>query len=168
MRKDTLVFDSKFLKVYSTRKDGGFYYAERLGKDSVAFVLVSKDKDDKMPFGLITEFKDPIDKFLTTGFGGSMDKDVSKIQLVKEEVIEESGFDVEEKDIHYVGRVLCSTQMNQFVYLYYVDVDKSKQGEKTTDNPSEKKAKIVWVNKEIILKLLDWKSVTILAKAGKL
>jgi len=64
------------------KKAIGYYtYAERLGINSVAFILYDKNKSDC--FGLIYENKPPLDEVnkkemkLTTAFGGSIDKDIS-------------------------------------------------------------------------------------------
>ena len=76
---------NKFLKIKKANNFGGdYYYAERLGVDSVAFILY--DGGDGS-YGLINEYKPPIEQFMTTAFGGSLDKSVSKEQIVKEEAL---------------------------------------------------------------------------------
>ena len=60
-------------------------------------------------FAAIHEFKDPIDEFRTTAFGGSIDNEkyhADLRSLVLDEVIEESGFSVKLEDLHYHGKVL--------------------------------------------------------------
>lgn len=159
-----LLFDSQFIKVKSA---GKFTYAERKGVDSVAFILIATNASDERRIGLINEFKPPIDSFLTTAFGGSIDQDKYKdnlTQLVIEEVVEEAGFKVSENNVKYYGKVFCSTQMNQFVNLFAVEVDKLKQGERTTTDPLELKSSIVWTTIPEALKLEDWKVATIIAK----
>ena len=57
-------------------------------------MLVSRDSDDKEPFAVINEYKDPLDSFRTTAFGGSIDSERFHADLrvvCREEVIEESG-----------------------------------------------------------------------------
>lgn len=167
--KHKIVFDNEWLKVKQT--EGGFTYAERKGINSIAFILVSKDAKDAQSFGVIREWKDPIEQFVVTAFGGSIDKPEYKDDLellVHEEVQEESGFDVTAEDIWYVGKVLCSTQMNQFVHLFVVRVDKENQGPKTTDNPTELKAEVIWTSPQQLAKLEDWKAITIYSKATEL
>lgn len=169
VEKHKTLFDNEWLKVKQTK--GGFTYAERKGVNSIAFILLSKDANDKTSCGVIQEWKDPIEKFITTAFGGSIDKDEYKNDLellVQDEVREESGFEVPTEDIWYVGKVFCSTQMNQFVHLFIVRVDKEKQGPKTTTNPTEMKAEIVWLAPKQLAKLEDWKSITIYSKAVEL
>lgn len=155
-------------KGFLTVKDhNGYIYSERKGIDSIAFVLFDCDVADHQRIGLINQFQQPINKNLVTAFGGSIDQDRYREDLrilVKEEVLEESGFDVELKDIKCYGRVLVSNQMNQFCYLFSVSVDKNLQGEKTTQNPDELSSEVVWYNLSEILKLEDWKSILIVTK----
>ena len=73
-------------------------------------------------------------------------------------------FKVTFDDIHYHGKVLCSTQMNQHVHLFSVDVNKADQGKPTTDNPVEQQATVKWCSFADIVALEDWKAVTIVAK----
>lgn len=163
MEKNKVVWENKWMKVKQT--PSGFTFAERLGKDSIAFILYDVDKN---LVGLVSEYKDPIDKFVLTAFGGSIDKEEYRsktgiINLVKDEVIEESGFTVSENDIKYVGKALVSTQMNQFCLLFIVLINKDKQGERTTTNPTERLAEIHWVKPSILFStsLKDWKAPTI-------
>ena len=162
---DKIVFDNPWFKVKQT--PGGFTYGERKGVNSIAFILASKEPSDPQPYGVVKEWKDPIDQFVTTAFGGSIDQPKFKEDLellVHEEVLEESGFDISKEDIWYVGKVLCSTQMNQFVHLFVVRVDKTTQGKKTTTNPTELRAEIVWLTGKQLAKLEDWKAFTIYGK----
>lgn len=159
-----VLFDNPWLKV---KKNGDFIYSERNGMDSVAFILLAVNVNDERRIGLVNEFKDPLNKFMTTAFGGSIDdekyhQDLRK--LVKDEVMEESGFDVELKDISYYGKVYATVQSSEFVHLFSVSVDKLKQGEKTTTNPIEQKASVVWMSLPEIVNLEDWKVMTIIGK----
>lgn len=159
-----VVFDSPYFKV---KKNKHFLYGERLGVNSIAFILVSKHAQDPRPYGVVKEYKDPIEQFMITAFGGSIDDPKYREDLellVQDEVIEESGFNVGRDDIFYLDRVLASTQMNQFVHLFVVYVDKALQGEKTTTNPTEQMAEVVWCDSGEIAQLEDWKAVTILSK----
>jgi len=158
------VHDNPWLKL---KKNKHFIYAQRKGTDSIAFVLLATNISDTKRIGLTHEYKDPIDRFVTTAFGGSIDDEKYHHDLrtlVKEEVLEESGFKVGVEDINYYGKVLCSTQMNQFVHLFTVKVDKSKQGEKTTTNPTELKASVQWLDMQEVAELEDWKAITTLVK----
>ena len=159
-----LLFDNPWLKV---KKAGGFIYSERKGVDSIAFVLIAINAADERRIGLIHEYKDPIGRFLTTAFGGSIDnekyhKDLKV--LVKDEVIEESGFDVSFDNINYHGKAMVSTQSNQFCHLFSVEVDKLKQGERTTTNATELLSKVTWLTMKDINQLEDWKAQAIILR----
>lgn len=159
-----LLFDNPWLKV---KKAGGFIYSERKGVDSVAFVLIAINAADERRIGLIHEYKDPIGRFVTTAFGGSIDnekyhKDLNI--LVKDEVIEESGFDVSLENINYHGKAMVSTQSNQFCHLFSVEVDKLKQGERTTTNATELLSKVTWLTMKDVNELEDWKAQAIILR----
>jgi hypothetical protein len=169
INKHQTVWENEWLKVKQTK--GGFTYAERKGTNSVAFILYSKGSNEEQSCGVIQEWKDPIEKFITTAFGGSIDAPEFKNDLellVKTEVQEESGYVVETEDIWYVGQVLVSTQMNQYCHLFVVRVDKGSQGPKTTENPTEKEAEVVWLAPNQLAKLEDWKAITAYSKAVQL
>jgi len=160
-----VVFDNQWFKVKQT--PGGFTYGERKGVNSVAFILISKDDNDPKPYGVVNEFKDPINEFVTSAFGGSIDLQEYKNDLehlVQDEVAEESGFTVDTDEIWYLGKVFISTQMNQYVHLFFVYVDKALQGKKTTTNPTELRATVQWLDGNQVTMLEDWKAVTILSK----
>lgn len=153
---------NKFLQIKEwTNGDSKYFYAERLGVDSVAFIL----HDTKTGlFGLIREFKPPINDYLVTAFGGSIDKDLEQMEIVREEVREEAGY----IDVHisYAGRAFVSTQMNQFCYLYLVDVTYATKIKPEPQNAIEALAEVKWLHANEIVSGDDWKAITILKKMG--
>lgn len=147
---------NKFLKIKSyDRGDSKYYYAERLGKDSIAFILF--DETTKK-YGLVNEFKPPLDRFIITAFGGSLDLPLSKEEIVKRECLEESGY--EAARVVPCGRRFVSTQMNQYCHLYLVIIGDKK--ERRPQDDWEEQACVVWVDKEAIYTLEDWKAQAIL------
>lgn len=145
----------------------GYKYAERKGVDSVAFVLFDRNTNDTKRIGVIKEIKPPINRMTVSAFGGSIDQEYYKDDLrvlVKEEVMEEAGFEVELEDIKFYGKVLVSTQMNQFCYLFSVSVDKNQIKERTTTNPAELLSELVWLELPEVAQLEDWKAIVIVAK----
>jgi len=149
---------------FTVKMESGYYvYGERLGRDSVAFILYDQAVHK---VGLINEIKPPIgpDVFMTTAFGGSLDKDIPVWQIVVEEVKEEAGYTVTESDVNYVGKVLVSTQMNQFCHLYLVDITGKTVGERELEE-HEAGSTVVWVDMEDISEVEDWKTPTIILKA---
>jgi len=151
------------IKKTSNLDGSDYFYAERKGVDSVAFLLYDIVNNR---YGLINEYKPPVGEFAITAFGGSLDMDgVSKVETVQLEALEEAGVQAERKQILALGRALVSTQMNQYCHLYVVLIENSGQiGTPTTDNPNEQKAGVVWMNPNVIKKLDDWKAIMILSK----
>ena len=158
-----LVYDTKFLQVFN---DNGYTYSQRLGKDSVAFILYDRS-NPKAPFGLITEYKPPIKSFLTTAFGGSLDKDATPAQIVLEEVREEAGYIVTPSNIHQFGSVMVSTQSNQMCHLFIVNVENAEKCPTEPESLAEVFATTEWLSHEEVLKLQDWKAPTIISKFSK-
>ena len=159
-----LVFESEFLSV---RKNEHYMYAERKGIDSVAFILIANNISDERRIGVIHEKKPPIDRYITSAFGGSIDKEHYKEDLrvlVQDEVLEESGFTVDLDSIEPLGRVFCSTQMDQFVYLFAVRVNKTEQGTKTTTDTVELGASVTWFPTTEVFEMEDWKAPLIVSK----
>jgi len=166
MRTIRKLTDNRFINIKEIKDPennvNGYQFAERLGVDSVAFVCYDP-KIDK--FLVNKEYKPPVNSFIVGAFGGSMDKDKSPKQIVKDEVKEEAGFVVGEEDIYKVGKVLVSTQMNQFCHLFVVFVDKDDQGEREPENKIEAMAGTKWMDAEDVCNLDDWKAPTIIVKA---
>ncbi len=149
------------------KRNNNYYYAERKGIDSVAFVLFDTNLDDTKRIGLLNEYKNPIHKNVLGAFGGSIDhtKYFEDLRiLVQDEVLEEAGFKVELDQIKHYGEFVVCTHMNQVSYLFGVTVDKKLQQERTTTNPEELKSEVIWVDMPKVLELSDWKSFLIITK----
>lgn len=177
--EDKVLFKSngEFIKIKSY-SESPFYYAERKGIDSVAFILVDESRVvDK--FGLVNEGKPPLaDRYgktrvtLDTAFGGSNDNiDVEEYEsmngyekinhmrrLVITETEEESGYTVDADRVNFVSKEFVSTQMNQFCYLFIVDVTGLDQGKKTSTDELESRAYVKWLDSDMVALGNDWKS----------
>jgi 8-oxo-dGTP pyrophosphatase MutT (NUDIX family) len=149
-----------FLSVKSW--DNRYYFSERAGVDSIAFVLYDHRTNK---YGLIREFKCPINEFRASAFGGSLDSDEDMLEIVIAECREEAGFVVSFEDIRTLGKVLVSTQSNQQCYLYMVEVDTRKQVEPQPENDMEALATVEWVSQDEVNQLEDWKAITIIVKS---
>lgn len=148
-----------------------YVYGERGGKDSIAFILYDNDTNK---FCLINESKPPLDETyntkarMTTAFGGSIDCNKTYKEICDMEVWEETGYDVNEERIHFVGKTLVSTQMSQECHLYLVDVtnlDKTGIAEHEASAGEHSGNSVHWLTKEEVLMNSDWKSVFIIIKA---
>lgn len=166
MRTIKQLTNNKFLNIFEAYDEQyhvkGYQFAERRGVDSVAFI--GYDKNIRK-FLINEELKLPVGKFIKGSFGGSFDKDKGPKQIVIDECEEEAGFKVTAHDVEYVGKVFVSTQMNQYCYLYLVNIVQNKQEERKPENKIEALAKLYWVELDEIYELEDWKAITILTLA---
>lgn len=168
-----------YMKIKKSR--GYYYYAERGGIDSIAFVLI--DKNNEKPYGLIYESKPPLDEIYKekhmriTAFGGSIDMGDTKLEeICKIEVLEEAGYNIglDKERINLVGGTMVSTQMNQICYGFAVDVTDLISGKTEADYKNEVQIlkdpdefihnKVIWMNKKELLSNDDWKSIWIVCK----
>ena len=166
-----------FMQVKKAR--GYYYYAERGGRDSIAFILY----DQKSGLvGLISESKPPLDEVFKekhmriTAFGGSIDMDgKTPDEICQIEVFEEAGYKVDMERILCVGTTMVSTQMNQGCIGYIVDVTDLEPGMTEADLMNEEQQlkdpdefnhnKVVWCNDDDVMHNNDWKSIWIFSKA---
>ena len=167
-----------FMRIKKAR--GYYYYAERGGVDSIAFILYNDDTEE---FALIRESKPPVDEklgccaMMTTAFGGSIDMNCSAEDICITEVREESGYDVTSDNVKFVGKTLVSTQMSQECFLYLVDVTGLKKTHLTefeTSVSQEQALKdtgefsgnsVEWMSVDEVMENSDWKSIFIMMKA---
>lgn len=179
---DKIIFESAggFLKVKSAETTP-YFYAERKGVDSVAFILIDENRGgDK--YAVFNERKPPMDErygelvFVETAFGGSNDLiDDEKYftmneddiithmsKLVKMEAREEAGYDVDLNRVHFISKELVSTQMNQWAYLFFVDVTNVKPGKRSPQNKEEEMGEVRWKTFKQVQKMNDWKTKTII------
>lgn len=168
-----------FFKVSQSR--GYNVFGERVGKDSIAFILF--DNDSKR-FGLIYESKPPMDSEtelvkMTTAFGGSIDmgENFSNQDICQTKVAEEAGYEVPLEKITSVGKTLVSTQMSQMCELFLVDttgLTKTLEAEyekKVNEEQLEKDAnefvdnEVRWMEIDEVIDNGDWKSIYIIMQS---
>jgi len=168
MREVTELTNNRFLNLKEIKDPdnnvNGYQFAERLGVDSIAFICWDADLEQ---FLLNKEYKPPVDEFILGAFGGSIDSNKTPEEIVIAEAKEEAGFVVTKEQVHFVGEVLVSTQMNQFCKLYLVEVNKEDQQEREPENAIEAMATTEWVDwsMEELQELRDWKPLAIIYMA---
>jgi len=163
--------ENPFMTVKKAR--GYYYYALRLGKDSVFFVLFDGETGK---YGLVTESKPPLDEavdahaMMTTAFGGSLDMDKSMVEIVQIEVLEEAGYNVPIERINSIGATMVSTQMSQIAHGYVVDVTGIAKTEQTEGEDSESVCDgvVLWMTLQDVIRNSDWKSIFAVVKLGEL
>jgi 8-oxo-dGTP diphosphatase len=122
---DTILLQTKWITVRQT--PGGFQFAERRGRDSVAIFLVRQTATNGAYEVLIRQQPLCIDA-MTPGedlhlhpcpITGGIDGTETPEQSAVREVHEEAGYTVE---VVPLGRYIVGTQTNEICYLYYADV----------------------------------------------
>lgn len=147
----------RVLDVSTGEKGKGFYYVERLGVDSVAFIL-RDDAKPETPYIALNCFHSPLGVFQTGAFSGSLDKpNLSKAEIVCEEVLEEAGYTVGLDRVRYLGSRTLGASTNELVHLYVVDVTGVTRSEKEPENEWEANTNLVRVSVKDALSSKDWK-----------
>lgn len=102
-----------------------FFWSRRKGVDSIGVVIVRFDEKENMEVLVHQEMNPAHAHYRDLNFGaigGSIDKDKPLVQIAVEEVREEGGFDVTQEQMVSCGRMFCTTQSDEHVHLYVVDV----------------------------------------------
>ena len=165
MRLVRQLTDRKWMNLFLVTDDvkgvKGFEYAERFRKDSVAFIGFDNDTEK---FLLTKEYLPPTDEFLARAFGGSLDKSVGMEEIVVLEAKEEAGYTITVDDVTFVGKSFVSSMMNQYCYLFIVDLTGKTPTGREPESAIEALAEPVWMTAREINEGNDWKAITIVAK----
>jgi hypothetical protein len=150
-----MIFDPK-------EKGKEFFFVERLGKDSVAFILVDNNRErDK--YQILSQYSSPYKRFIEGTFTGSLDKpELSKEEIVIEEVKEEAGYDVDKSKLQLISSEEVGSSINEIVYLYIVDITGLEQQIREPENIFEQNMSRKWVDIEYINSKCEWKSKLII------
>ena len=102
----------------------GFVYARRPGINSIAFILWDKNRPPWARVGLLNCQRNPTTVWAVRAFTGTLDVPPGTrfSDVVKMEVREEAGYQVEEEAITFVGSYEVSHQNDEDVCLYVVNV----------------------------------------------
>lgn len=135
---------------------------DNTGKDSVAFILYDKNKYPA--FGLVKQHKALVDETLVTAFEVMLTNELEIPQIVHQEVFKTSGYNVQLHQIKFLGERFVSSQVNEFCYLYVVDVTDLTHGPTNTLDLFGKSQEVVWVDKYDIQIGIDWRSQVIIER----
>ena len=137
-----------------------YFFSQRRGKDSIRFILY--DKTRTKPFCLLQHLEASQNKIVTSAYSGSNDKDLSLIEICREEVNEESEFTLEDtKRITLVRPMGLGSQTNEIAYLYLVDVDGLSETPMQPENEYEENVNHIWMSLEEVKTKGDWASIVI-------
>lgn len=159
---------NEWVTIKSIPKNNGesFYFMERKGVDSVAFILVDNNRPDCI--GLLTQYRGSYGEFLLGAYTGSLDKpELDLSHIVLEEVKEEAGFSIPEEDIDqriiFISKEITGSMTNERVNLYIVNVTGLEQEKLEPESVFEENCENVWVTpEEALSKAQDWKVKLIL------
>lgn len=156
----------KWLKIKMTydpnEKGKEFYFAQRLGKDSVAFLLIDKNREDDK-YQILKQYSSPYGKFQEGVFTGSLEKHgKSVMDHVIEEVKEEAGYDVDKEQIKLITSEEVGSSTNEIVHLYLVDITGLEQEIREPENIFEENMDRKFVNADYINNHCGWKSKLII------
>lgn len=147
-----------------TPEEDWYYYSERVGKDSVAFLLYDRTRQQYM---CLSQLHGPLARYVAGAFTGSMDKaGLSPQQILIEEIAEEAGFDVppDVQRIYHLGLEPVSSQTNEEVNLYVVDITGLEQQPMAPENIFEKNTFRFWLDADKAIDALEWKGKLIVLK----
>lgn len=142
----------------------GYFYTERNGKDSVAFILVDREKE---AYQFLQQWHGPTNQFNLGAFTGSreIEKSLNAIETIIAEVEEEAGYTVTSEDVTLLGSYLVSGNSNESVDLAIVDVTGKEQELKNPENVFEENTVRYWLKPDQAFKALkEWKGLVCLMK----
>lgn len=110
----------------------GFVYAQRKNINSTASLLFKKDKNGYkfllryQPLPELTIKNSKWKKLYPCCVTGSLEQNETPIENAIKEILEETNYVVKNNDIIAFGQNVSSTQMNEIVYVFVVDINKAK------------------------------------------
>ena len=150
-----------WLTVYSQHKqdddpDDGYFWVKRGGTDSVAFLLYDSDLKK---YGAIKCFHGPTKTWQVRAFTGSLDKPEKSLEeILKDEVIEEAGYEVDSDRIRDLPGYYVGHNTDEKVNLYVVDITGMERKTPEFENDFEENTEIYWMSgTSMIRKSPDWK-----------
>ena len=155
------LFDTKHLSLFETKK--GFIYAERRGINSTAALCYRFNRSKNCYEFLvryqplpINKFINKIDKFLyPCCITGSIEKNESEEQNIIKEVFEESGYIISKKNIISVNKATATTQMNEIVFHYLINLDGCKKTKCMNDGSFFESISVnKWINEKKLINLI--------------
>ncbi|UUD37196.1 NUDIX domain [Mycoplasmopsis californica] len=136
MSKSTKLFETDWISVHKSEK--GFIYCQRKSVNSIAALLYKKVDNEKLflvhyqPLPEVEE-KTKFDDCFPSTVTGAIEEGEKPVECVIREIQEETGFKVTKKHIKASSVSIATTQMNEKVFNFLVDVTNLEQGEIMND-----------------------------------
>ncbi|VEU60529.1 Uncharacterised protein [Mycoplasmopsis bovigenitalium] len=159
MNKATKLFSNEWISVF--KSDKGFTYCQRKSIDSIAALLFRKNGENLeflIHYQPLPEIKEKKywDESYACPITGSIEEKQSPIDCCINEVKEEAGFYINESNIKQMVKNIATTQMNEKVFNFLVDVSGLNENEPTTDGSIfEKVAYNKWVSRQELENILE-------------
>ncbi len=163
MKKVKPLYTNYWLSLYQTPK--GFVYAQRKGINSTASLCFRLNKKGQyefliryQPLPVIHQYSNKKENTLyPCCITGSIEQNESPLQNCLKEVFEESGYKIKQNNIKHVISASASTQMNEIVFHYLVDLTNvKKQGKEQNDGSYfESVSKNKWVSEKTLNEILS-------------
>ncbi|WP_036436958.1 NUDIX domain-containing protein [Mycoplasma elephantis] len=157
--KTNKIFESEWISVY--KAEDGFIYAQRKSINSISALLFKKENNKRyflihyQPLPEVEEKKKSDDCF-PSSVTGALEKNETPDECVVREVGEETGYKITKKNIVASSVSISSTQMNEKVFNFLIDVTGIKQGEIKTDGSYfELVSYNVWKPEQALISILD-------------
>jgi hypothetical protein len=148
--------DWMVIKKIEKNNGESYFFSERAGIDSVAFILFDANNDT--PYGIIEQYRGNYGTFHKGCYTGSNDKpELTLEEIVVEEVLEEAGFEVTLERVTLITKEYCGSGTNEAVHIYIVDVTDLIQGETQPESIFEENTENLWVDEVTLLHCDDWK-----------
>ena len=145
--------------------DRGFVYAQRRNINSTACLLFKKTNSGYQfllryqPLPELTINNINWKKLYPCCVTGSLEENETPLQNVIKEILEETNYVVNSKNIIASGQNVSSTQMNELVYTFVVDITKCKSVNKKLGDGSifENISKNRWVSLKTLKNILTYR-----------
>lgn len=148
------------VKEISSEELPPYFFVERKGKNSVAFLLEDRKVPEK-PIIVLRQWHGPLGRYNVGAFTGSIDKDLSVLDIVIEEVFEEAGYVVDKSMIKHLATEPVSGNTNEEVHLFIVDVTNAEFKGIHPENVFEKNTFRIRMRLAEVLESCEWKGYKI-------
>lgn len=163
MKKIKALYENYWLSLYQTPK--GFVYAQRKGINSTASLCYRLNQDHQyeflvrlQPLPVIHQYPEQKENTLyPCCITGSIEPNETPLQNCLKEVYEESGYLINQEQIKYVTSASASTQMNEIVFHYLVDLTNIKKENEPQNDGSyfESVSQNKWISENTLIKILN-------------
>lgn len=150
---------------------GSYFYVQRMGQNSVAFICYDPTRQEADGRLLILrQWHGPLSVFVDGAFTGSLDKeDKSVLEILSEELVEEAGIHFSSLDhlknsTAYKGAHPVSANTDEMVHLFIVNVSTATKKPIQPENIFEANTRRFWTDRKYIQSKCEWRSQLILSQ----